>query len=98
MAWIKKPKKSSDRSRELKRKERMSIYNTQRWRNLREIKLTVDPICEECDKVGKVTPADDVHHIVSFMSTDNPVTRKHLAFDYNNLMSLCKQCHSDKHS
>ncbi len=96
MAWIYKPKK--DRRNELNRKERIKIYNTQRWRDLRAWKMTNDPLCEECSKNNKVTAVEDVHHIISFMSTNDPIERSRLAFDYNNLMSICKECHAKKHA
>lgn len=96
MAWIYKPKK--DRRNELNRKERIKMYNTQRWRDLRAWKMTNDPLCEECNKTNKVTAVEDVHHIISFMSTNDPIERSRLAFDYNNLMSICKECHAKKHA
>ena len=96
MAWIYKPKK--DRRNELNRKERIKIYNTQRWRDLRAWKMTNDPLCEECSKDNKVTAVEDVHHIISFMSTNDPIERSRLAFDYNNLMSICKECQAKKHA
>ncbi|WP_370567588.1 HNH endonuclease [Dysgonomonas sp. Marseille-P4677] len=34
----------------------------------------------------------------SFMSTDDPEERMRLAFDYENLQSLCKKCHQKKHN
>ncbi|MGJ1015447.1 HNH endonuclease [Bacteroides salyersiae] len=45
-----------------------------------------------------VTPAEDIHHIVSFMSVDNPDQRIFLAYDFDNLMSLCKKCHQNIHN
>ena len=96
MAWIYKPKK--DRRNELNRRERIKIYNTQRWRDLRTWKMTNDPLCEECSKNNKVTAVEDVHHIISFMSTNDPIERSRLAFDYDNLMSICKECHAKKHA
>jgi 5-methylcytosine-specific restriction protein A len=32
------------------------------------------------------------------MSTDNPQQRLYLAYDFENLMSLCKQCHGIVHN
>lgn len=96
MPTIYKPKRQ--RPNEGKRKERMSIYNTARWRELRRLKLQRDPLCEICLKKDIVKPADDIHHIVSFMSTNDPVQRKFLAFDFANLMSLCDECHQEVHS
>lgn len=95
MPTIYKPKKN--RPVEGKRKERMVIYNSARWRALRDAKLRDNPLCELCEKGGIVKPADDVHHIQSFMSTDDPDARRVLAFDYDNLMSLCDECHSKIH-
>lgn len=96
MPTIYKPKRQ--RSNEGKRKERMQIYNTARWRELRKVKLMSDPLCEICLKEGRTTPAEDIHHITSFMTVDDMTMRKVLAFDYDNLMSLCDVCHQRIHN
>lgn len=96
MPTIYKPKRQ--RSNEGKRKERMTIYNTARWRELRILKLKQNPLCEVCLTKSVIKPADDVHHIISFMSTEDFVQRRFLAFDFNNLMSLCDQCHQEIHN
>lgn len=75
----------------------MAVYNTARWKRLRLVKLRDNPLCEICEKKGITKMADDVHHIQSFMSVDDPEARKALAFDYDNLMSLCDECHSEIH-
>lgn len=80
------------------KKERMKIYNRARWRELKKLKLDLNPLCEECARVGRVRESKDVHHIVSFMSTTDPIARYRLAYDINNLQSLCKQCHQKKHN
>lgn len=77
---------------------RRKIYNSARWQRLRRAKLIDSPLCEKCAEKGRVTPAEDIHHIVSFMSTDDPYERKFLAYDYDNLMSLCKKCHQNIHN
>lgn len=94
MPTIYKPKR---RNNSFNRKERMSIYNTTRWRKLRLVKLRDNPLCEICEKKGITRLADDVHHIQSFMSVSDPEARRVLAFDYDNLMSLCDECHSAVH-
>lgn len=43
-------------------------------------------------------PAEDIHHLTSFMSTDDPQQRLYLAYDFDNLMSLCKRCHQAIHN
>lgn len=81
-----------------KRKERIKIYSSEKWKHLRQVKLYNSPLCERCLKMGKTVPADDVHHVVSFMSVDDPYERRRLAYDYDNLMSLCRACHNDLHN
>lgn len=78
--------------------DRRKIYNSERWRRLRAWKVICNPLCEECEQQGITTPAEDVHHIVSFMSVDDPNERKRLAYDFTNLESLCKKCHQKEHN
>lgn len=97
MPTINKPTRSQTRRNEGKRKERMAIYNSARWRKLREAKMISDPLCEMCLSHGVTRPATDVHHIQSFMDAKDMETRKVLAYDTSNLMSLCDECHSRIH-
>lgn len=98
MPTIYKPKKPERKRIDWYNAERRKIYQSQRWRMLRLAKLSDNPLCEMCMKNGIVKPAIDVHHITSFMSTDDEVRRKALAYDYENLMSLCKECHQFVHN
>lgn len=97
MPTIYKPKKQQ-KNRSLIDEQRKKVYMSERWRRLRAYKFSCNPLCEMCEKEGKVTPAEDIHHIVSFMSTDDVYRRKELAYDFNNLMSLCKKCHQKIHN
>lgn len=98
MPTITKPKRKYRNDRRLNAENRIKVYNSTRWRRLRELKLTNDPLCEKCLEEGRVTPAEDVHHKISFMSVIDPVQRKFLAYDYENLQSLCKVCHQKIHN
>lgn len=98
MPTIFKPKKPEQKRTDRYDAERRRIYQSQRWRMLRLTKLTDAPLCEMCAKKGIIKPAVDIHHIISFMSTDDEYRRKALAYDYNNLMSLCKECHQFIHN
>lgn len=69
---------------------RHKFYLSKQWRNLREYKISLNPLCEHCLKEDKLVQAIDVDHIVDIK--DNP----YLALDINNLQSLCKSCHSKK--
>lgn len=90
-----KPPRRSDTAN---RQARMKIYQSVRWKKLREAKLVESPLCEICLQRDMVIPAEDVHHIISFMTTEDSVERHRLAYDYDNLQSLCKQCHQKIHN
>ena len=82
------------------------IYNSYRWKKLRAEKVeSTMHLCEICHKLfnkdGKqrLNTAEAVHHIV-------PINRhralgksiEDLAYDFNNLVSLCKHHHEEAHS
>lgn len=98
MPTIYKPKKAKKKENNLYDEERRKIYKSTRWRKLRALKIAEQPLCEMCLKEGKTTIAEDVHHIESFMSTDDKVLRIALAYDYENLMSICKTHHQMIHN
>ena len=70
--------------------EAARLRSSARWRRLRRLKLARNPLCEECTKHGVVEPATQVDHIVPI------VERRDLAFDMENLHSLCSTCHGKK--
>ena len=89
------PRNTNKDSYSAKRKaERQAIYSSTTWKQLRETKLRQKPLCECCLKQGIIKVAQDVHHVISFMSTSNPVERDRLAYDLDNLQSLCRECHN----
>ena len=77
------------------RKLRMEAYNNTQWKKLRLNYLKNNPLCECCLQDGKVTPATDVHHKKSPFK-NGTINYQHL-LDYDNLMSLCKNCHGNIH-
>ena len=56
------------------------------WRRIRAAYIASHPLCEECKRAGRLTPANEVHHVVPL--TDGGT------HDTTNLMSVCKSCHS----
>ena len=58
-----------------------------RWHRLSVHKRTIDPLCENCLNEGRVTPADEVHHIVPI------AVAPELRLKIGNLMSVCRSCH-----
>lgn len=93
----KKTKKDNTRNEHTPNRElRQKYYNTQEWRKLRETYLKQHPVCEECLNKGKVTPATSAHHKISPFK--NGECNKALFLDYNNLMAVCHECHSEIHN
>ena len=58
------------------------LYNSPKWKALRDGKLEKQPTCEKCG-----APATEVHHIVPHRGN------LELFLDWDNLMSLCSKCH-----
>ncbi len=56
------------------------------WKRIRDRYIKAHPLCEQCEKAGRLTPAEEVHHVLplSHGGTNNT----------SNLMALCKPCHS----
>lgn len=70
-----------DRSPEVKKRY------SRAWKKIRDRHMAQYPLCEMCKKQGRLTPAEEVHHII-------PLPRGG-THDDDNLMSLCKACHSE---
>lgn len=56
------------------------------WKRIRDRYIAAHPLCEQCEKDGRLTPAEEVHHI-------KPLSQGGTN-DYANLMALCTSCHS----
>jgi 5-methylcytosine-specific restriction endonuclease McrA len=62
-------------------------YSTAEWRELRLIALAQKPLCELCEKEGKLVPAKEVNHIIPAEEDSSKF------FDLNNLQPLCSYHH-----
>lgn len=91
-----KKEKSTQHNQTDMRKLRQDAYNQTSWRKLRTTYLKQHPLCEECLKTGKVTPASSVHHIKTPFSKGE--VNQFLLLDYNNLESVCHECHAEIHN
>jgi len=74
------------RDRELK-----ALYDRPEWRRLRRRYITAHPLCEDCEAAGRLTPAEEVHHVT-------PVSKGGGFLDETNLRALCQSCHSHHHA
>ena len=61
------------------------------WLKLRERKAIASPLCEECERQGRITAMQQVHHIIPFKGKHDP-----LRLAWHNLESLCRACHGMK--
>ena len=65
-------------------------YNTAAWQKLRKAKLSRDPLCEDCQAMGRITPAHHVDHCHAISDGGD-------AFPpLDELSSKCGPCHSAK--
>ena len=74
------------------------LINSYTWQLLRRKKFLANPLCEECAAHGRVTPTEEVHHIIPVENGKDEAEMRKLAYDYNNLRSLCKACHAAAHA
>ena len=97
MPYLKKPK--TQRVKQIRTDtytKRRKVYQTERWKRLRLGKLHSQPTCEICDARGIISLAVDVHHADSVTNYDGEMLL-YKAYDPDNLVSLCKECHSWLH-
>lgn len=66
-----------------------AFYHSTQWKAVRQIKLREQPLCEECQKNGILTPAVLVDHI-------RPINEGGEKLSMRNLQSLCEKCHNKK--
>ena len=64
-------------------------YNS-KWRKARVAFLQKHPLCAECQREGKLTPATVVDHIIPHRGDQR------LFWDEKNWQPLCKDCHDKK--
>jgi len=59
------------------------------WLRFRKRYLTAHPLCEDCEKTGRVVPATDLHHVVALRNGGERLSE-------SNVMGLCASCHSKR--
>lgn len=61
-------------------------YNTARWRAVRAAQLAAKPLCERCQKQGRLTPATVCHHLTPHRGDET-------LFWSGPFASSCTDCH-----
>jgi 5-methylcytosine-specific restriction protein A len=79
------------------RKQSYKYYSSKQWRMLRDAYIRQNPLCEVCLKDNIITAAEHVHHIQPFLNGLTDEQRWSLLLDKDNLMSVCRKCHSEIH-
>jgi 5-methylcytosine-specific restriction endonuclease McrA len=73
-------------------RQAQQVRSSAKWKKVRWLKITMNPLCEDPHgfhaRKGTTETATQVHHIISAGS------RPDLAFDAENLMSVCASCHA----
>ena len=73
-----------------------SFYKTQAWKRCRAGIWSRDRgLCVDCMRRGIITPAEEVHHIEPL--TPENITDPSVTLNPENLVSLCRECHKDRH-
>ena len=70
-------------------KETDPFYLSVRWRRFRSWYLGKHPMCEQCQREGRLVQADMVDHVVELRDGG-------AALSEDNAMSLCRKCHAVK--
>lgn len=72
------------------------FYKGQAWQRTRAAAWARDRgLCQDCLKKGMITPAQEVHHIIEL--TPENITDASVSLNLENLVSLCKDCHANRH-
>ena len=74
-----------------KDKDPKRFYDSASWQKYRKYKLSINPLCEECQREGRTTLATLVHHKVPIMDGGEVLPL------ISELESLCLVCHNKRH-
>ena len=83
-------RKQEDRRYDRENRPYKKLYNSSRWQRLRKQFLMRHPLCVECKKRDRVTPATVVDHVIPHKGNEE------LFWNQENWQALCKSCHDRK--
>ena len=86
------------RPQSYRKQQRQSMYSKAEYRKLRDWYYQCHPICEDCQRIGLLTEAKDIHHVMSpYDPNISPAESYRRLMDENNLVSLCRYHHNLRH-
>lgn len=78
------------------RERKQAFYHSKAWQKVRDIVIRRDKyLCVDCLRSGRLTPAEEVHHIIPI--DDNNLDDPSVTLNVDNLVSLCRECHRVRH-
>lgn len=73
-----------------------TFYKSQAWKSIRDVAIRRDAyLCVDCMHEGRVTPAEEVHHIIPL--TPENIHDPNITLALDNLVSVCRECHKARH-
>ncbi|UUV97987.1 HNH endonuclease signature motif containing protein [Vagococcus luciliae] len=78
------------KDRMLKDEKYIKFYQSRQWRKASLLYRYKNPICEKCERSGKIVKADVVDHIIEIKDDFSK------RLDESNFQSLCHACHNTK--
>ena len=67
----------------------MHFYQSKAWKSLRNYKIQINPLCENCESKGLVEAGKEIDHITAIKDNGSMLS-------LNDLQTLCRSCHSSK--
>ena len=89
--WLIKRKQKDQGSRRFDQGNKwLDIYQTKQWKATRSHHIKMNPLCVQCKEDDqRVVKGQVVDHII-------PVRQGGKQFDFENLQTLCNECHNKK--
>lgn len=73
-----------------------TFYKSAAWKQTRTAIMARDRcLCQDCLGKGLVVPAEEVHHIIEL--TPENINDPSITLNEKNLISLCRECHRQRH-
>lgn len=81
-----------------KDKDYIKLIHTTQWLHLRKDILTAHPLCQQCEKEGRIEAATEVHHARPVEEAISYSDKRQRMYDAHNLLALCHDCHVKIHT
>lgn len=74
----------------------VAFYKSKAWKTCRASYMErVGGLCEDCLELGRLTPAEIVHHVQEI--TPENINDPSITLNQANLRAVCRECHAIEH-